>query len=128
MYILAFLIAWGYWARTQAHSAHGAPPTEPTRGVLRAQTPHVASGSPSPFFYSIETGPVHSVFLSNYHDYTAGSDQARRRTPSLLPTAAPRSVGRCANVVADLHGYIGASRGACWLLQSACCWCLRCLS
>ncbi|KAK9826440.1 hypothetical protein WJX81_005915 [Elliptochloris bilobata] len=43
----------------------------------RWPTPHAASGSDSPFFYSIETGPVHSIFLSNYHDYTNGSDQAR---------------------------------------------------
>ena len=46
---------------------------------LCAQTPHDACGSPSQFFYSIETGPVHSIFLSNYHDYTTGSDQARCR-------------------------------------------------
>lgn len=51
------------------------------KAFLCTQTPHDACGSPSQFFYSIETGPVHSIFLSNYHDYTTGSDQARRRIP-----------------------------------------------
>ena len=55
------------------------------QGVLCTQTPHNACGSPSQFFYSIETGPVHSIFLSNYHDYTTGSDQARRRIPQPSP-------------------------------------------
>lgn len=55
------------------------------KAFLCTQTPHDACGSPSQFFYSIETGPVHSIFLSNYHDYTTGSDQARRRIPQPFP-------------------------------------------
>lgn len=62
------------------------------RGFLFAQTPHDACGSPSQFYYSIETGPVHSIFLSNYHDYTTGSDQARCRIPQPCPWQQPRSV------------------------------------
>jgi hypothetical protein len=44
---------------------------------MRLQTPHVAAGSPSYFFYSVQAGPSHNIFLSNYVDYTPGSDQAR---------------------------------------------------
>ena len=39
------------------------------------QTPYQASGSPSYFFYSVDVGPSHNIFLSNYVDYTAGSQQ-----------------------------------------------------
>ena len=39
------------------------------------QTPYRASGSPSYFFYSVNVGPSHNIFLSNYIDYTVGSQQ-----------------------------------------------------
>lgn len=61
-----------------------------------AQTPHAASGSGSQFFYSIEAGPVHSIVLSNYHNYTRGSEQAR-------PVAAP--IGQ-AHIVAQRLGLL----------------------
>lgn len=40
-----------------------------------AQTPYRASASPSYFFYSVNVGPSHNIFLSNYIDYTVGSQQ-----------------------------------------------------
>lgn len=44
--------------------------------LLFMQTPHAAARSPSFFFYSVEAGPTHSIFLSNYVDYMPGSAQA----------------------------------------------------
>ncbi|KAK9824390.1 hypothetical protein WJX72_009944 [[Myrmecia] bisecta] len=41
----------------------------------RWKTPAAASKSDSYFFHSIEFGPVHSIFLSNYVDYSPGSNQ-----------------------------------------------------
>ncbi|CAL5218603.1 g300 [Coccomyxa viridis] len=41
----------------------------------RWPTPYRASGSPSYFFYSVNVGPSHNIFLSNYIDYTVGSQQ-----------------------------------------------------
>ena len=45
------------------------------RSVMLLQTPYRASGSPSYFFYSVDVGPSHNIFLSNYIDYTEGSQQ-----------------------------------------------------
>ncbi|CAK0736397.1 hypothetical protein CVIRNUC_000740 [Coccomyxa viridis] len=41
----------------------------------RWPTPYRASGSPSYFFYSVDVGPSHNIFLSNYIDYTEDSQQ-----------------------------------------------------
>ncbi|KAK9915866.1 hypothetical protein WJX75_005427 [Coccomyxa subellipsoidea] len=41
----------------------------------RWPTPHLASLSPSFFFYSVNAGPTHNIILSNYVDYTEFSPQ-----------------------------------------------------
>ncbi|EIE25875.1 Metallo-dependent phosphatase [Coccomyxa subellipsoidea C-169] len=41
----------------------------------RWPTPHLASQSPSYFFYSVNAGPTHNIILSNYVDYTEDSPQ-----------------------------------------------------
>lgn len=34
-----------------------------------------ASGSDSPLWYSVNVGPAHMIYLSNYADFAVGSDQ-----------------------------------------------------
>ena len=34
-----------------------------------------ASGSDSPLWYSVNVGPAHMIYLSNYADFYVGSDQ-----------------------------------------------------
>lgn len=41
--------------------------------MFRPQVPSTASKSKGYFYYSSEYGPVHSIFLSVYSDYTPGN-------------------------------------------------------
>lgn len=46
--------------------------------------PYERSGSPSPLFYSYETGPAHIVMLGSYADYGKQSDQVRAKSCAII--------------------------------------------
>ena len=43
--------------------------------VNRNPVPHTQSGSDSPLWYSVDVGPAHMIYLSNYDSFVEGSDQ-----------------------------------------------------
>ena len=63
----------GYDSSGRSIASRQAPPQAVHDAVCRP--PYRASGSPSYFFYSVDVGPSHNIFLSNYMDYTEGSQQ-----------------------------------------------------
>ena len=65
----------------ELESIDGAP-EDFTAYLARWRMPYQRSGSPSPLFYSYETGPAHIVMLGSYADYGRHSAQVRPRTSS----------------------------------------------
>ena len=43
--------------------------------INRNPVPHTQSGSDSPLWYSVDVGPAHMIYLTNYDSFTEGSDQ-----------------------------------------------------
>ena len=43
--------------------------------ISRNPVPHTQSGSDSPLWYSVDVGPAHMIYLTNYDTFTEGSDQ-----------------------------------------------------
>ena len=43
--------------------------------LARNPTPHAQSGSTNPLYYSVDVGPAHMIYLTNYDDFSVGSPQ-----------------------------------------------------
>lgn len=63
----------------ELESIDGAP-EDFTAYLARWRMPYQRSGSPSPLFYSYETGPAHIVMLGSYAEYGKHSAQVRHMT------------------------------------------------